>query len=82
MVEFTKTNHEPYRYLERNITEQIQALTAERPGQGLSKICRAEIQSCLDANGGHIQHATTCFSCSPPDVNLVANHFRVCICVK
>jgi hypothetical protein len=28
------------------------------------------------------QVVTTCFSCSPPEVNLVANHFHICIHVN
>ena len=28
------------------------------------------------------QVATTCFSCSPPNLNLLVNNFIFCICVK
>ena len=45
--------------LKANITEEIQAVTADVLAQTFQNMaCR--VQSCLDANGGHFQHMLWC----------------------
>jgi hypothetical protein len=41
--------------LKANITEEIQAVTADLLAKNFQNIAR-RVQSCLDANGGHFQH--------------------------
>ena len=41
--------------LKANITEEIQAVTADVLARNFQNIAR-RVQSCLDANGGHFQH--------------------------
>jgi len=41
--------------LKANITEEIQAVTADVLARTFQNIAR-RVQSCLDANGGHFQH--------------------------
>ena len=41
--------------LKANITEEIQALTADVLARIFQNMAR-RVQSCLDANGGHFQH--------------------------
>ena len=56
--EFTKTNHKPDAF-KANITEEIQAVTADVLARTFQNIVRW-VQSCLDANGGHFQHMLCC----------------------
>jgi hypothetical protein len=50
-----------YRYSleEANITEEIQAVTANILARALQNMVR-RVQSCLDANDGHFQHVLRC----------------------
>jgi len=41
--------------LKANVTEEIQAVTADVLARNFQNIAR-RVQSCLDANGGHFQH--------------------------
>jgi len=41
--------------LKANITEEIQAVTADVLARNFQNMAR-RVQSCLDANGGHFQH--------------------------
>jgi len=41
--------------LKANITEEIQAVTADVLARTFQNMAR-RVQSCLDANGGHFQH--------------------------
>jgi hypothetical protein len=41
--------------LKANITEEIQAVTADVLARAFQNMAR-RVQSCLDANGGHFQH--------------------------
>jgi hypothetical protein len=41
--------------LKANITEEIQAVTADALARNFQNIAR-RVQSCLDANDGHLQH--------------------------
>jgi len=45
--------------LKANITEEIQAVTADVLARTFQNIAR-RVQSCLDANGGHFQHMLWC----------------------
>ena len=45
--------------LKANITEEIQAVTADVLARTFQNMAR-RIQSCLDANGGHFQHMLWC----------------------
>ena len=45
--------------LKANITEEIQAVTADVLARTFQNMAR-RVQSCLDANGGHFQHMLRC----------------------
>jgi hypothetical protein len=45
--------------LKANITEEIQAVTADVLARTFQNTAR-RVQSCLDANGGHFQHMFQC----------------------
>jgi len=45
--------------LKANITEEIQAVTADVLARTSPNMAR-RVQSCLDANGGHFQHMSGC----------------------
>ena len=45
--------------LKANITEEIQAVTADVLGR-TSQNMERRVQSCLDANGGHFHHMLRC----------------------
>jgi len=67
--------------LKANITEEIQAVTADVQARTFQNMAR-RVQSCLDANGGHLQHMLWCHISHTMNVLLFKFHCNIFIGVR
>ena len=72
------------RETERTVAEEKQNVLLQKRNRTYCcrKLCQYDLRSIFKKKKQNVQVATTCFSCSPPDLNLVVTNFMFCLHVK